>query len=43
MVRSELVGRLHSFATSGTDDEPAEPVTDEEESVLPPLPSFANQ
>ena len=39
MVRSEHAGRLHSFATSGTDDEPPEPASGEEEPALPPPPS----
>ena len=39
MVKYEHAGRLHSFATSGTDDQPPESVSNEEEPALPPPPN----
>ena len=36
MVRSEHAGRLNSFSTNGTDDEPPELVSDEEPALPPP-------
>ena len=42
MVRCEHAGRLHGFRTDGDDDEPPEPVSDEEEPALPLPPSYAD-
>ena len=39
IVKYEHAGRLHSFATSHTDDDPPELVSDKEEPALPPPPS----